>query len=46
MGRSLEFALTILVIYIFKISSALWVATIVGNKITELFNQLIEVLPY
>ena len=45
MGRSLQFALTILVIYIFEIGSALWIATIVGNKIIELFNQLIEVFP-
>lgn len=46
MGRPLEFALATLVIYIFEIGSALWVATMAGNKITELFNQLIEALPF
>ena len=44
--RSLQFALTILIIYIFEIGFALWVATIVGNNVAELFNQLIEVFPH
>lgn len=44
MGRSLQFALTILVVYIFEIGSALWVAIIIGNKITELFNQINKAL--
>ncbi len=46
MGRSLQFTLTILVVYIFEIGSALWVATIIGNRITELFNIINKALSF
>lgn len=46
MGRALEFALATLIIYIFEIGSALWVATIVGDKITELFNIINQALSF
>lgn len=45
MGRSLEFALSIMIITVVELTFAFFVATVVGNKITELFNQIIEALP-
>ncbi len=45
MGKSLEFALSTMVIVIIEVTFALFVANAVGNKITELFSQIIETLP-
>lgn len=45
MGRSLEFALVTMIITVVELTFAFFVVTVVGDKITELFNQIIEVLP-
>lgn len=45
MGRSLEFALATMIITVVELTFAFFVVTVVGGKITELFNQIIEVLP-
>ena len=44
MGRTLEFVLSTLIITMISVISALLVANAVGNMITELFNQIIEIL--
>lgn len=46
MGRSLEFALTTAIVYIVHIILAFFVATLIGRKISTLFNTLIEAFPF
>lgn len=43
--RALEFALTTAIIYVVHVSFAFWAATVVGGRITELFETIINVLP-
>ena len=43
MGRTLEFALSTLIITMISVISVLLVANAVGSMITELFNQIIEI---
>lgn len=46
MGRTLEFALSTLIITTISAISALVIANRVGAMITELFNQIIEAFPH
>ncbi len=46
MGRTLEFALTTLIIYAVHISLALFTVTLTERKISTLFNTLIEALSF
>ena len=43
--RALEFALSTVMIYVVTLSFASWVATTIGNRIVELFAQILEVMP-
>ena len=43
--RVLEFALATAVIHIIQLSFAAWVATVVGGRIAELFEAIINVFP-
>ena len=42
--RVLEFALATAVISIIQLSFAFWIATVVGGRITELFETVINIL--
>lgn len=42
--RSLEFALATFMITVINAGFAMWVASIIGNRITELFTSLSEAL--
>ena len=44
MGRALGFALTTFIITVVNAGFAMWVASIIGNRITELFISLSEAL--
>lgn len=44
MGRALGFALTTFLITVVNSGFALWVASIIVNRITELFTSLAEAL--
>lgn len=44
MGRIFEFALATFIITVINAGFALWVATVIGNRITELFTSLAEAL--
>lgn len=46
MGRILEFALATFMITIINTIFALWIATTIRNRITELFTILIEALQF
>lgn len=46
MGRILEFALATTMIIVIQLSFAFWTATIIGNKITDLFETIITTLPF
>lgn len=45
MGRTLEFALSTMLITVVEVTFAFFVVNAVGNKITGLFNQITEALP-
>lgn len=44
MGRALGFALTTFIITVVNAAFALWIASVIGNRITELFTCLSETL--
>lgn len=44
MGRGLEFALSTFIIIIVNAVFAMWVASVIGNRITELFTGLAEAI--
>lgn len=44
MGRALGFALTTFLITVVNAGFAMWVASIIGNRITELFTSIAEAL--
>ena len=46
MGKILEFALATFMITIINTIFALWVATTIGNRITELFNIINKALSF
>ena len=44
MGRALEFALATFIVAIINAGFAMWVASVIGNRITELFTRLSEAI--
>lgn len=46
MGRCLEFALATFVITLVNAALAIWIGNLVANKITELFDQVIQALNF
>ena len=44
MGKALGFALTTFLITVINAGFAMWAASVVGDRITELFTGLVEAL--